>query len=194
MATIGYAELPVPGGGDAPQWPGALAALATAVDGHLVQHAANQADRDSLYADAPLHTVVTADDSTVWIKTSSTSNSWGTVYEPPGPWKSITLADGVMSVGGETAEYRIVGKRAYMRGRVGRVDENPWHGAGTVIAPTPLEARPAQRATWAGGQSMTGDPVTGVCRIECGTAIVWHSQDGASGGIWVDISGNYWLD
>lgn len=193
MATIGYADLPVPGGGDAPQWPGALAALAAAIDPHLVQHVTNISQRDGLYADAPLHTLVTADNGTVWIKTSATANTWGTIYEPLAAWRPITLAEGVTTAGGETPEYRIVGKRASVRGRVERVDGNPWHGSGSVIAPTPTEARPRIRATWAGGQSMTGDPVTGVCRIECGSSIVWHSQDG-SGGLWVDISGSYWLD
>ena len=44
MATIGYAGLPIPGGGDSPTTPGHLADLAEAIDPHLWQHVTNLAD------------------------------------------------------------------------------------------------------------------------------------------------------
>lgn len=194
MATIGYAELPIPGGGDAPQWPGALAALAEAIDPHLWQHATNAADRDTRFATAPLHTVVTATSGAVWIKTSGTSNVWATIYEPLTAWVPLPLASGVQAAGAAPVEYRVVGTQVWVRGRVEK-SSGTWTGSsGTVIAPVPAEAVPARICTWAGGQSLAGDPLTGVCRIEVSaTAFTWWSEDG-TGTTWVDLSGSYWLD
>ena len=46
MATIGYAQLPVPAGGDSPTVPADIAELAEAVDPHLLHLVDDQADRD----------------------------------------------------------------------------------------------------------------------------------------------------
>lgn len=192
---IGYAELPVPAGGDGPAAPAALAELAVAIDPHLIQHVTNLAQRNSLYSAAPLHTTVSAENGSLWIKTSAVSNVWATVYEPLNPWQPITLASGFTSNGGYTPEYRVRGQQVHMRGRIERV--NPLltmdGGGGLTVATVPPDAVPDQLSNWNGGQSLTGDPVTAVCRLEAATNIVFWSQDG-SGAAWIDISGSYWLD
>lgn len=193
MATIGRANLPVPDGADAPLGPAALAELALAIDGHLPRPVADKAERDAQYADAPQRTMVVSAAGAVWIKTSSSTNTWATVYEPLPAWRPITLVDGLSVTGGYTPQYRIVGRQVHVRGRVEKTDGTPWVGSGAKIADTPPDAVPARLGVWAGGQSLTGDPSTAVCRVECATSIVWWSQDG-SGGMWVDISGSYWLD
>ncbi|MGW7053142.1 hypothetical protein [Streptomyces sp. NPDC054887] len=195
MATIGYADLPVPDGGDAPDSPAALAALATVIDPHLIQHVANTAERDSVYSAAPLHTVVSAEDGSLWIKTSATLNVWATIYEPLPPWQNLTLESGLIPNGGHTPQYRIIGQRAHVRGRVERFNQLTLDGSsGMTLAAVPEEAQPADGiACWAGGQSLTGDPVTAVCRVEAVTTYKFYSQDG-SGAAWVDITGSYWLD
>lgn len=195
MATIGYANLPVPDGGDAPVGPGALAELATVIDPHLIQHVANLAERDSVYATAPLHTAVSAEDGSLWLKTSAVANTWATIYEPLPAWQNLTLESGLIVSGGQTPQYRIVGQRAHVRGRIERFTGAVLDGSsGMSLAAVPEEAQPAESpAFWAGGQSLTGDPVTAVCRMEAVTTYKFYSQDGA-GADWVDISGSYWLD
>ncbi|MEV7959294.1 hypothetical protein ACIO6T_41450 [Streptomyces sp. NPDC087532] len=203
MATIGYAQLPVPDGGDAPLGPAALATLAGAVDPHLVQHVTNKAQRDSLYSGAPLHTLVSAADGSVWLKTSATANTWATIAEPLPAWRAVTPASGYQS--GEFApECRIIGKQVHLRGRLVRVDGGVFPISGIKIASVPADCRPAKYGSWAGGSSLSGDPVVGLGRLEClgnasstssGTVgdIIWYSQDG-TGVPWVDLSGYYWLD
>ncbi|MGW2090372.1 hypothetical protein ACWCQ6_36405, partial [Streptomyces sp. NPDC001880] len=121
MATIGYAGLPVPEGGDAPVGPGALADLATVIDPHLWQHVADVAERNSLYAGAPVHTVVTAVNGSVWVKTSAAANVWATIWEPTPAWRTLPLASGFQA-GQNTPQIRLIGTRVHMRGRIIRTD------------------------------------------------------------------------
>ncbi|MFF9568509.1 hypothetical protein [Streptomyces sp. NPDC014685] len=189
---IGYARWPVPSGGDAPDGPAQLAAIATTIDPHLVQHCADVADRDALYSTAPARTVAVAANGQTWIKTSDTANTWVSLWEPAPAWKPLSLASG-MAPGSTTPQYKVIGGQVYVRGRIVRADDSVLIGDGQVLAPVPAEARPSQLCTWAGGQSLTGDPLTAVCRMEAGSSLVWWSQDG-TGTTWVDISGSYWLD
>lgn len=203
MATIGYAELPVPGGGDAPTWPGALADLATAIDPHLWHHVADLAERDADYSGAPLHTVTTATNGSVWVKTSSGSNTWATIWEPVPAWRAVSPASGYQS--GEFAPLcRIDRGRVHLQGRLQRIDGGVFPVAGVKVGSVPADCRPAKYGSYAGGASITGDPSIGVGRIEVlglasstslGVAgdIIWYSQDG-SGVPWIDLSGSYWLD
>ncbi|MFJ2113129.1 MULTISPECIES: hypothetical protein [unclassified Streptomyces] len=203
MATIGYADLPVPGGGDGPLGPAAFAMLAMAVDPHLVQTVANRAERDTLYSGAPIHTIVTATDGTVWKKTSSSSNTWVTWWEPTPAWRAVTPATGYQA--GEFAPLaRTVGGQVHLQGRLQRIDGGVFPVSGIKIGSVPADCRPAKYGSWAGGAGLTGDPVNGVGRLEVlGNAsstsagvvgdIIWYSQDG-TGVPWVDLSGSYWLD
>ncbi|MFE7047124.1 hypothetical protein ACFVAM_01950 [Streptomyces californicus] len=203
MATIGYANLPVPGGGDAPTWPAALADLATAIDPHLWQQVTNKAQRDSLYAGAPVGTAVTAANGSLWIKTVAGSNTWATIWEPLESWRAITPASGY-----QAADYapvcRIDRGQVHLRGRLQRVDGTVFPLSGVKIASVPADCKPTAYGNWAGGSSIAGDPSIGVGRLEVlgpssstslGVAgdIIWYSQDG-SGVPWVDLSGYYWLD
>lgn len=200
MATTGYADLPIPGGGDAPDGPAALMALAQAVDPHLVHHVADQAERDADFATAPVHTMVAAQDGSLWLKLSATANSWATVSEPTPAWRPITLAAGMTT---SNAAVRRIGKRVYVRGTVERTD-------GAVITSTtklgdvPEDCWPQYTSRGAGGSTITGDPVVGVGRIEVlgsGSnvngatqgALMWYSQDGG-GTPWVGIDFSYWTD
>ncbi|WP_030747667.1 hypothetical protein [Streptomyces sp. NRRL F-5135] len=203
MPTIGYAQLPVPAGGDAPVGPGALADLAGAIDPHLIQHVTNRAQRDSLYAGAALHTAVSAEDGSLWLKTSATANTWATISEPLAAWRAVTPAAGYQ--GAEFApQCRIVGKQVHLRGRLQRVDGGVFPVSGVKVASVPEDCRPTVYGSWVGGSGLTGDPVVGAGRLEClGPAsntstggigdILWYSQDG-TGVPWIDLSGYYWLD
>ncbi|MFB7212693.1 hypothetical protein [Streptomyces sp. NPDC056255] len=188
---LGYAGWPIPSGGDVPDGPAQLAAIAAAIDPHLVQHCADVADRDALYSTAAARTLVIAANGQTWIKTSA-ANTWVSLWEPAPAWKPLTLASG-MGPGGITPQYKVVGRQVFMRGRVVKADDTVLVGDGQVLAPVPADARPQQLCAWAGGQSLTGDPVTAVCRIEAASSVVWFSQDG-TGTTWVDITGSYWID
>ncbi|MFC8520821.1 hypothetical protein [Streptomyces sp. NPDC057257] len=210
MATFGYANLPVPGGGDGPTMPADLAELAEAIDPHLWQHANDQADRNTKYATAPVQTVVVALDGTTWIKVASDSNTWITVWEPVADWVPLTLASGYEE-GQTTPEGRIDRGRVYLRGRIQRTDSGLIAASGVKLATVPTDFIPAQISSFAGGASLTGDAMTGVGRVEIFSpdqdanalgargSLIWYSQDGSQdsgtpGVMWVDISGSYWLD
>lgn len=210
MATFGYAGLPVPGGGDSPTGPAQLAELAEAIDPHLWQHVTNLADRNTRLAAAPLQTVAVAPDGTTWIKTSATTNTWITIWQPLPPWTAITLASGY-EAGQTDPQYRIEGGKVHLRGRIQRIDGQLIASAGVKLGSVPTACIPTQISSLPGGASITGDAMTGVCRIEIfspdqdanslggrGSLIV-YSQDGSQdagtpGLMWVDISGYYWLD
>lgn len=205
MATIGYAELPVPGGGDAPTWPAALADLAAAIDPHLVQHVADLAERNAELAGAPVHTVAAAADGTVWKKTS-TGNTWVTWWEPRAAWRPLSLASGYQA-NTLAPQVSIRTGQVHLRGRLARIDGGLIVGTNSIqIATVPTDCIPQQVATSSAYYSLTGDPVVGAGRCEVqpvggspAGALTFWSQDGAQDGgtvgcAWVDISGSYWLD
>ncbi|MEV6836761.1 hypothetical protein AB0N17_20015 [Streptomyces sp. NPDC051133] len=204
MATVGRAQLPIPGGGDAPVGPGALAELALAIDPHLVQHVVDKAERDAQYADSPLHMLVSAENGSLWMKTSASSNTWAVIYEPLADWRPVTLASG-FTAGQTTPEIRIDRGQVYLRGRVEKSDGTTIGISGVKLGTVPDDCIPSQLESWAAGQSITGDPVTAVGRMEAFShdqdsnslggagSLVWYSQDG-TGTTWVDISGRYSLN
>lgn len=209
MATIGYAELPIPGGGDGPTVPGHLAELAEAIDPHLWHHVTDLADRNTRLSAAPVWTVAVAANGTTWVKTS-TSNVWATIWEPLQDWQPLTLATGY-EAGQTTPEGRVFNGQAHLRGTIQRTDGQLISANGTKLATVPTAFIPKQLARYAAPASMTGDAMTGTCRMEIyspdqdanaiggrGSVVVW-SQDGQQdsgtpGLMWVDISGSYWLD
>ncbi|KDN73908.1 hypothetical protein DF19_41660 [Streptomyces olindensis] len=210
MATIGNAELPIPGGGDSPTTPGHLAELAEAIDPYLWQHVTNLADRNARLSEAPIQTVALAPDGTTWVKISSSTNTWATLYEPLPAWQPLTLPAGYES-GQTLAEGRVVGGQVHLRGTIQRIDAQLISANGTKLATVPTALIPSQIARYAAPSSMTGDAMVGACRMEVyspdqdanaiggrGSVVVW-SQDGqqdagVAGLAWVDISGSYWLD
>ncbi|MDX2863502.1 hypothetical protein PV338_46075, partial [Streptomyces scabiei] len=112
MANLGYAELPVPAGGQSPTVPAHLAALAEAIDPHLRQTATDLADRTTKYATAPAHTLVTADDGTMWLKISSVADTWVTIWEPPPLWDlTLTLSAGLQEGDVEIGLMKVDGGR-----------------------------------------------------------------------------------
>lgn len=210
MTSIGYAAIPVPPGGVGPDVPADLAAMATALDPHLVQTVTDSAARDTLLSGAPQHTVAVAADGTTWIKTSDTDNTWVTVWQPVPSWQTLPVATGC-EAGQTTPQVRIVGQQVFLRGRVAKIDGTLMNGApGFKLASMVTDAIPSQLASYPGGASITGDAMTGVCRIEIYSPsdssggfgvgdVIFYSQDGIQdsgtvGMAWVDISGSYWLD
>lgn len=207
MATIGYADLPVPAGGDGPQIPSALADLAAAVDPHLVQHVTNLADRNTTLSGAPQHTVAIANDGTTWVKTDSGSNTWITVWEPLPAWTDITLASGYQE-DTYTPQVRRIGQQVWLRGRIARTDGAVIPNQGIRIGSVPTDCIPqGQIGAWAATCSLAGSVVIGVGKMEVldvDTAsalgppgsILWWTQDGPTeaGTPWVNISGSYWID
>ncbi|MFF7290660.1 hypothetical protein [Streptomyces griseorubiginosus] len=210
MATIGYAELPIPGGGDSPTTPGHLAALAAAIDPLLWQPVTNLADRNTRLAGAPQRTVAVAPDGTTWVKTSSSTNAWVTIWEPVQAWQTLTLASGYTA--GETIpKVRIDRGKAYLRGRIALTSGALIPTSGVKIASVPTAAIPTELVCRAVGCSLSGDALVGAGRLEVyspdqdGNAaggrgsIVWFSQDGGQDGgtpgvTWVDIGCSYWID
>ncbi|WP_078965771.1 hypothetical protein [Streptomyces aureocirculatus] len=204
--TIGFAELPVPVGGDSPTIPADIAELASALDPHLVQHAADQADRDAQYSVAPAQTLVIAADGTTWIKTSSVSNTWATVHTPLQAWQSTFtpatgLEEGITDVG-----LRLVdGVHVYIKGRLQRTDGQNLQDANAVnLGAVPSNLKPTELRTWAGTCSMAGTTTLATGRLELlddatvsaygdpGDLLWWYQ--GVDGTPWVDITGDYWLD
>ncbi|MGW4300436.1 hypothetical protein ACWEHT_11725 [Streptomyces sp. NPDC004646] len=206
MATIGYAGLPIPAGGDSPTVPADVADLAEALDPHLVQHAANQADRDATYATAPAMTLVIAADGTTWIKTSSSSNTWATVHEPLQTWQDqITLNTGLDEGSVDLGIRLTQGTRVSLKGRIQRTDGQNIQDANAVnLGSVPTALIPVALRTWGGTCSMAGDTTDASGRLEVLGAntssaygdpgdILWWYQ-GTGGTPWVDISGGYWMD
>ena len=207
MPTIGYAELPVPAGGDAPQVPTDLAELATALDPHLVHHAEDQADRDARFATAPVQTLVIAEDGTAWMKLVAGTNTWTTLSAPLQDWQStITLKSG-FEVSTVALGVRVKdGTHVYLKGRIERTDGNKIQDANAVnLGAVPSGLIPtSELRTWTGTCSLAGTTTLAAGRLEVletGTAsaygvagdILWWYQ-GTDGTDWVDISGDYWID
>ena len=205
MATIGYAELPVPAGHQAPTVPADLASFAEAVDPHLRHNAVNAADRDNRFSEAPAHTLVTADNGSMWVKTSATSNTWVTIWEPPPGWdRTITLKPGFQTGNVTIGLMRLDGgRRIELKGRIERVDGTPMSDPFSInLGSVPADCVPPGLRTWAGCCSLTGDTTDSTGRLEIlGTSsssssgvagdILWNYQ-GTGGTSWVDISGYYW--
>jgi hypothetical protein len=206
LATIGYANLPVPGGGDAPDGPPALADLATALDPHLVQHVDDLADRTATLSAAPVWTVAVARDGTTWVKTAADSDTWTTIWEPVPAWRPITLATGFQT-NTLTPQVRVYNGQVYTRGRIAKVDGTVIDGTnGITLATVPDDCLPDDIVTGSAFFSLTGDPLIGAGRFEVRPLdnpdvgdLVFYSQDGAQDGgtvgpLWVDISSSYWLN
>ncbi|MFH9011239.1 hypothetical protein ACH4C6_07665 [Streptomyces sp. NPDC017943] len=205
MATLGYAELPVPGGGQAPAVPADFAELAQAVDPHLVQFVANKAERDTKYATAPVHTIVSAADGTVWKKTSSSSNTWVTWWEPQPVWDRTLTLKPAFQTGDVSIGLMLLdgGRRVELKGRIERIDGTNITDPNAVnLGAVPSDCIPPALRTWPGTCSMAGDTTDGAGRLEVlgdnsssayGVAgdLLWWYQ-GTGGTPWVDISGYYW--
>jgi hypothetical protein len=206
LATIGFAGLPIPGGGDGPDGPAAIAELATALDPHLVQHATTQADRDSRFSTAPVQTLVIAENGTAWLKLSSSSNTWATLYEPLQNWQStITLASG-MEEGSVALGARVTdGTHVYLKGRIQRTDGELIFNANAVnLGSVDSSLIPSELRTISASCSMAGTTTDATGRLEILDAntssaygdagdLLWWYQ-GTDGTTWVDISGDYWMD
>lgn len=205
MATVGLAGLPIPGGGDAPAGPGVLAALALAIDPHLILAVADKAERDSLYGTAPLHTVVTAEDGSLWVKTSATTSTWAAVYEPLPTWRPITLKSGMVEGDVALGVRRRQGTRVSLKGRVNKADgTNLLDAFALNLGAVPSDCIPSGLRTYAGSCSLGGPTVDAAGRIEiiglntssaygvAGDILWWYQGD--TGTPWVDISGDYWMD
>ncbi|MFD8937334.1 hypothetical protein ACFV0R_19130 [Streptomyces sp. NPDC059578] len=204
MADLGLAGLPVPGGGQAPTVPAHLAPLALAIDQHLVQHAVDQADRNAKYSTAPLHTVVAAEDGSVWVKTSATTAVWATVYEPPPAWRPVTLASGMQQTGETTPQVRRIGRRVYLQGRINRVDGLNLTGEVVNLCRVPADCIPTELRTYPGACSLGGTTTDASGRWEIlgtnsasaygdpGDLLWWYQGEG--GTPWTDLAGAVWLD
>jgi hypothetical protein len=206
LATIGFADLPVPAGGDAPQVPTDIAELATALDPHLVQHAEDQADRDSRFSTAPIQTLVIAEDGTAWMKTSSVANTWVTLSSPLQAWQpTITLKSGFEEGSVELGLRVKDATHVYLKGRIQRTDAANILDANAVnLGSVPSGLIPTELRTYAATCSMAGTTTDASGRLEILEAttssaygdagdILWWYQ-GTDGTPWVDISGDYWTD
>lgn len=207
MPDIGKAGLPVPAGGDGPAVAADFAELATALDPHLVQHAEDLADRDARFFDAPVQTLVVAEDGSAWLKLSSIANTWAAVFEPLQDWQPlITLKSGFEESSVPLGVRVKDTTHVYLKGRIERTDGNKILDANAVnlgAVPSSL-IPPTELRTWVGSCSMAGTTTLAAGRLEVlntGTAsaygvagdLLWWYQ-GTDGTDWVDISGDYWID
>lgn len=207
MPTIGYADLPVPAGGDGPAVAPDFAELATALDPHLVQHAEDKADRDARFATAPVQTLVVAEDGSAWLKLSSIANTWATVFEPLQDWQPLITLKAAFEEGSVELGVRVKDtSHVYLKGRIERIDGQNILDANAVnlgAVPAGL-IPPTELRTWTGACSMAGATTDATGRLEVlntGTAsaygvagdLLWWYQ-GTDGTGWVDISGDYWID
>ncbi|MEV6124839.1 hypothetical protein AB0M23_30765 [Streptomyces sp. NPDC052077] len=198
MASIGYAGLPVPGGGQAPTVPGDLAALAAAIDPHLLQYVTNKAQRDADFATAPVHTTVSAADGTLWKKTGPGAGDWVTLWEPLPPWRPITPAAGTSTVG-DAPHVRLTGQYVHVIGALARADNTNWLGD-LILGTVPADCVPPRRRRYAGSVSLGGDTTDAAVRIEImgaaeatpGQVLAYYQAPG--GTPWIDLSGGYWKD
>lgn len=204
MATLGYANLPVPPGGKSPTVPADIAALAEAIDPHLRQFATDLADRTNRFATAPAQTLVTADNGTMWFKTASDTDTWVTLWEPQPAWdRTLTLKSGLQA-GDVSIGLMIVGQKVELKGRIERVDATNIYDPNAVnLGSVPTDCIPPAMRTWGGTCSMAGATTDAAGRLEVvgrnqSTAygvpgdLLWWYQ-GTEGTAWVDISGYYWL-
>lgn len=199
MATIGYAGLPVPAGSNAPDISAILATYTEALDPHLLQLVADEAERDVNLTDAPAGTVaVSTTDGSVWAKTAA---GWVTWWEPVEAWRPISLNSG-FSEFITTPQVRRIGSQVFMRGRI--------QNEGTVTVPVgvamgvvPTDCIPSQLTSLPVAASYVGDPSTGVGRLDIYSpeevsqpegSITWNSQDGDGAVTWVELTGSYWID
>lgn len=205
MATIGYAHLPVPAGGDAPAGPAALAELAQALDPHLVQHVRDEAERNATLAAAPVRTLAIAESGTAWIKLATGTNSWATVYEPVPAWAPLTLKQGYEQGAAALGVRKLSSGLVFLKGRIqsssgGNLDG----GAGALnLASVPADCIPASIGTITASCSLGGETTDAAGRLEVlasntssasgvpGDLLWWYQ--GTGGTPWVDISGYYWL-
>lgn len=205
MATIGYAQLPVPAGGDSPTVPADIAELAEAVDPHLLHLVDDQADRDNRLSDAPAQTLAIAANGATWLKSSPTANTWLTLWEPLPDWRPITLKSGFETGDVGLGIRRRDGVRVSLKGRITRTDgaliDNP---NAVNLGSVPADCMPTGLRTWPGTCSMGGNTTHAAGRLEVlaeNTAsaygqpgdLLWWYQ-GEAGTSWIDISGDYWID
>ncbi|WP_241265627.1 hypothetical protein [Streptomyces boncukensis] len=204
MATIGYAQLPVPAGGDSPTVPADIAELAEAVDPHLLQLVEDQADRDNRLADGPAQLLAIAADGTTWLKASASENTWITLWEPLPDWRPITLKSG-FETGDVGIGIRRRDLRVSMKGRITRTDGAKIDAPNAVnLGSVPADCTPDGLRTWASACSMAGPTINAAGRLEVlgkntsssygdpGDLLWWYQ--GETGTPWVDISGDYWMD
>lgn len=204
MATIGYADLPVPAGGDSPTIPAAVAELATALDPHLIHHVYDQAQRDADFVLAPVQTLVIAESGMAWIKLASSSNSWATVYEPVPAWGTITLASGYEQGAATLGVRKMASGIVYLKGRIQATSGNMDGGAAALnVGSVPDDCIPEFIGTITASCSLGGDTTDAAGRLEVlasnsssssgdpGDLLWWYQ--GTGGTPWIDISGYYWL-
>lgn len=206
MATIGYAHLPIPAGANSPTVPADLAALAEAIDPHLRHSVVDDAQRDAEFGDAPVHTLVTAEDGTMWLKTGPLAADWVTIWQPLEAWRPITLASG-NEAGTISCEIRRVGLRVYMRGRVVKSNGSNFDlpNDPVKVGSVPGDCIPGQElASWAASCSLGGNNTDAAGRMEvlntgttssngvAGDILFWFQ--GTDGTPYIDLSGEWWID
>ncbi|MFB7012911.1 MULTISPECIES: hypothetical protein [unclassified Streptomyces] len=176
------------------------------MDKHLLQFVTTEADRNSKLNGCPDGTVaVSTTTGTVWARANGT---WVTWWEPVPAWRTLTL-DSAYVPAEITPQIRRVGKKVSIRGRFVRADGGLINaGGGVRVGSVPSDCSPAVLATGAGGQSLSGPPMVGLCRVEVfgaatstslggpGTVAV-YTQDGLDTGAgtpWLGIDIDYWTD
>ena len=123
MPTTPLAGLPYPSGSAAPAGAADLMALALSLDAGALLVAADEAERDSRYGDAPRGALVVGGTDGgplwLWVKTAAAAPTWSTLYHDTG-WLPLTnFADGHAQISAQARGLNGVG---YLRGNVSNAD------------------------------------------------------------------------
>ena len=134
--------VPYPSTFDVDNVPADLLNLAEFLDAHLPWVVADKTERDSLFSDAPVDTLVFGRDGNIWRKIST---GWFTVYEPASAWANIPLVAPYVSYGTNwEPKYRKQNGRVTLTGLIKRSDNAAFDNtpANQYIGLMPLGFRP----------------------------------------------------
>lgn len=159
-----YSRAPIPVGSDADRVPADLKKYATHIDPLLNLKAADEAERNSLYADVPNGTLVSGTTRrAIWQKRDA---SWDTVWALT-PWTRISLINSFTE--GQAIYWSRVGEIVYWRGALKLPAAESYPGGSWMAwANVPTEARPIQNSQRFAVGCDAGSPVNAAMRCTDG--------------------------
>lgn len=190
MIIHGNSAQPIPEAADARDFPAIWLRYAQAVDDRFVLRAVDAADRDTKHPVVEPGTVcVGTGNGSVWVRTGA--GVWVTVYEPPGAWRTVTLAAGITS--GPVLRTRRIGRQVFVEGGVYRTDQAELMN--DDIGFLPSDCWPTADKWFATGASSAGPTVQSTARVIVFTSgLVKAYTDQGTGTPSVNMAVSFWAD